>query len=246
MSSITRQTKKKDIAPSESADVQHTHHGWHACHISKCGIAFGWRSDATRKPSRRSSHQRREAVGGLDVRLRAHPLPECERFPSDRWALREVIPAHASLSTLRQQLTADRFRFGNCPEGGGNVGGTLCRRPLAGVRHVSAGRGGALRNTPAPLSAGCRLLGEQRESADGLQKEPEGVVFLLTSRTRSAVPQSARCTQHALLRKTQEDRCMAEYVAGRFKLPRSVPNVPATGKEGTDDQDWESDCLRLA
>jgi len=244
MSSITIQTKKKAIARSESASTQFLKNARSDCSIVKCGIAFGWRSDATRKPSRQSSVRCREEPGELDDRLSAHPLPVCERFPSDRWALRGASPAHTSPSTLRQRRSAGRRRAGRQPAIGGNTTGTLCRRPLAGVRYVSAGRGGGFRNTPAPLSVGCRRFATLRESTDGLQKRPESVVLLRTSLSRCVVSLSARCNQRAFLRKTQELRCMAEYVACRFKLPRSVPNVPATGKEGTDDQDWESDCLR--
>jgi len=235
MSSTTIQTKKKAIARSESASTQFLKNARSDCSVVKCGIAFGWRSDATRKPSRRSSHRCREEPGELDDRLSAHHLPVCERFPSDRWALRGASPAHTSPSTLRQRRSAGRRRAGRQPASGGNAGRDRRSRPQTGARRVSAGLGAGLRHTPAPLGAGCRLLREPRESTDSLQKEPEGVVFLPTSRARSVVPQSARCTQRALLRKTQEPRCMARHVVCSFECSRCVLNVPTTGKEGRDD-----------
>jgi len=216
MSSITIQTSAKRIEPGASADAQLSHHACRACCIGKCGIDFGWRSNATRKPSGRSCDECSEAASELDVRLCAQHLPVRERFPQDRWAPRGAMSVQANLSTLRQQRAADRCRFGNRPEGGGNVAGTLCRRPLASVRRMSASLGAGLRQNPAPLGVRCRLLREPRESTDSLQKEPEGVVLLPTSRARSVVPQSARCTQRARNRKTQELSSIAEHVLCRF------------------------------
>ena len=207
MSSITIHKSKKDIAPSESADAQLTHHAYRACNIGKCRSNFGWRSDATRKPSRRSSPQRLDAIGALDVRPRVKRLPGRKRFSQQRYTPRGAASGHR----------------------------TLCSRPLAGAWRMSAGRGGGLRNTPAPLRAGCRLLGEPRESTDGLENESQAVVLLQTSLARRVVLLSATCSQRALLRKTEEVRCMEEHDVCRFESSRSVPNGPATGKEGTDD-----------
>jgi len=235
MSSIAIQTSARRIEPGASADAQPSHHACRACRIGRRRRGFGWTRDAMRKPSRQSSDQRREEPGKLDVKPCAHHLPDHERFSQQRQVVRGVISAHTTPSTLRQQRAADRFRFGNRPEGGGNTPGTPCRRPLAGVRLMSAGLGAGLRHTPADLGAGRRWFATLREPTDGLQNESQAVAFLPTSRARCAVLLSAMCTQRALLRKTEGVRCTTRDVTRRFESPRSVLNVPASGKEGTDD-----------
>lgn len=232
MSSITIRSRKKNIAPSESADARLAHHACCASRIGKCGRNFGWRSDATHKPSQRSSHRCREEHGELDVKLSAHPLPDRERFSQQRWARRGVMSVHANLSTLRQRGSAGLRRAWRRPASGGNAAGDRRSHPQTGARRVSAQ---ALRHTPTPLRAGCRLLGEPREPTDGLKKGPQAVVLLQTSRARRVVLLSTRCYQYALLWKTEEVRCTTRDVTRRFESSRSVPNVPATGKEGTDD-----------
>ena len=232
MSSITIRSRKKNIAPSESADARLAHHACCASRIGKCGRNFGWRSDATHKPSRQSSDRCREELGELDVKLCAHHLPDRIRFPRNRCAQRGAMSVHGSLSTLRQRGSAERRRARRQPASGGNIAEDLRRRPQTGARRVSAQ---ALRHTPTPLRAGCLALATIREPTDGLQKEPEGVVLLHTSRTRYAVPLSATCPQRAPSRKTQEIACMSEDVACPFECSRSTPHTAPTGKEGRDD-----------
>jgi len=243
MSSIPIHTSIRRIEPGASADVQPSLHAHREFRIGKCGSDFGWRSDATREPSRRSAHQRREALAELDARPCAKHLPDGERFPQGRFAPRGGASVHEP-RTARQQRAADRFRFGNRPEGGGNTIGTLCRQPLAGARRMSAGLGAGLRGSCAPLCAGRRWFATIREPVGGLQKEAEAVVLLQTSLARSAVPLSARCAQRVRNRKTQELTCIARHVVCSFESSRSVLNVPVSGKEGRHDQDWEPDCLR--
>jgi len=235
MSSITIHLRKKNTAPCKCADAGRAHPACHECLVDKCGRNFGWKSDATRKPSRRSAYQRQEGLAELDERPRAKHLPDGKRFSQQRQAIRGVISAHTNLSTLRQRRSAELRRARREPASGGNAAGDSRCRPLTGARRVSAGRSGGLRHTRTPLHAGCRLLGEPCEPADGLQKGPKAVVSLPASRSRSVVPPYARCTQRVRNRKTQEVRCMTEDVVCRFEFSRGVPNVPATGKEGTDD-----------
>jgi len=235
MSSITIHSRKKDIAPCSHADANHAHPACRECSISRHGREFGWSSSSTCTRSRRFSHQCWEAVHGLDVRCRAKHLPDRERFSQQRQAIRGVISAHTNLSTLRQQRAADRCRFGNRPEGSGNTTGTLCRRPPAGARRVLAGHGAGLRHARTSLRAGRRWFATIYEPTDVLQNEPQAVVYVPTSRAQRVVRLTARCTQRMLLRKTQELRCMTEHVMCRFECSRSAPNVPATGKESTDD-----------
>ena len=235
MSSIAIQTSARRIEPGASANAQPSHHACRACRIGRRKRGFGWTRDATRRPSRPSAHQRWEELSELDVSLCARYLPDRERFPSDRWPLQGASPAHTNPSMLRQRRSAGRRRAGRQSASGGNAGRDRRSRPQTGARRVSAGLGAGLRHIPAPLSAGCRLPGEQRESADGLQNEPQAIVLLQRSRAQRVVPLSARCTQSALFRKKQEPRCMARHVVCRFESSRSVRNVPTSGKEGRDD-----------
>ena len=184
-----------DIAPSESADVTRVHHTRNECGIGRPGREFGWSSLSTRMPSRRSFHQRREAVGGLDVRPRAKRLPDRERLSQQRCA----------------------------PQGASSGHGTLCRRPLASVRRMTTGLGAGLRSPPAPLRAGRRWFSTTGKPTDGLQKRPKGVVHLQTNCRRSVIPLYARCTQHAFLRKTQELSSITEHVPCRFECCPRVP-----------------------
>jgi len=224
-----------DILLSQSSNARHAYPAHRDCSIGRPGRDFGWSSFSTRKPSRRFSRQCWEAVYGLDTRPRAKRLPSRERLSQQRCAPLGATFGHGNLSTLRQQRAADRFRFDNRPEGGGHVAGTLCRRPLASVRRMSASLGAGLRQTPAPLSAGQQWFAPICGPTDALQKGPEGVVLLPTSGARSVIPWSARCTQRALLRKTKEPSCMERHVVCSFETSRTVLNVPVSGKEGRDD-----------
>ena len=235
MSSITIHSRKNDIASHRSGDVGRAHPASRGCRIGKCGIDFGWSNATTRKPFRQSSVRCQEEPGELDDRLRAHHLPECERFPTDRWALRGASPAHTPSSMRRQRRSAGRRRARRQPASGGNTVGDSCCRSQTGARRMSAGCGAGLRGSCAPLCAGRRWFATIREPVGGLQKEAEAVVLLQTSLARSAVLPCARCTQRALLQKTEEVSYMEEHVVCRFESSPSVLNVPATGKEGQDD-----------
>jgi len=162
------------------------------------------------------------------------PCRSANAFPQTVGRCEEQAP-HTNPSTLRPRRSAERRRAGRQPASGGNAARGRRRRPQTGARRVSAGLGAGLRNTPAPLGAGFRRLVALRERRGRLRNAPEGVALIRANRARSVVPLSAMCPQRARYRKTEEVSRLAERVVCRFESARSVPNVPATGKEGRDD-----------